>query len=139
MHRCKVIDTPPSPEAMMRKRLILSWFVSKRSSSHIIVRGLLDLLASGDWNSRRLEIYVPPGTEYDEQSLFSTVASGIAKALVFKNFTVYQRKKWMGADEACCEFALPLLLGNVLVEAYTVFCDRLKGLPYRPDAHHPGG
>ncbi|CAK0810923.1 unnamed protein product, partial [Prorocentrum cordatum] len=106
---------------------------------HVRVGGHDYTFASGDWNSNRLEIYVPPGTEYDEQSLFSTVSSGIAKALVFRNFTVYQRKKWMGADEACCDFALPLLLGNVLVEAYKVFCDRINGLPYRPAAHHPGG
>eukprot|EP00959_Pyramimonas_sp_CCMP1952_P375175 7857343-Pyramimonas_sp.AAC.1 len=125
-HRCEIISTPPPPLARVRKALILKWFISAKGESHVIVRALLDMLATGDWDSDNIQIYVPPGVAHDRDRLFDTTAEGIAQAIAHKNFTLYQRKKWMGADEACCEFAVPLLLGNTLVHAHRLFCRRVR-------------
>eukprot|EP00959_Pyramimonas_sp_CCMP1952_P030454 638294-Pyramimonas_sp.AAC.1 len=66
--------SPPSPIAQLRKSLILKYFISTKSDNHVVLRALLDMFATGDWDSRRVQIYVPPGVPYGENVLFTRAA-----------------------------------------------------------------
>jgi hypothetical protein len=112
----------PSQEHQIRRQLIMKHFIPK-GANELVARCLLDLLARGNLaNNTRFEIWVQPGVQFDEVLLKQRVAEGISRAFTFRRWRVYMREKWDGADEACCAVVLPLLIHELLIDAYDEFC-----------------
>lgn len=123
--RCRVIVGYPSPGIILRRALILKWFLPKVNDGHVIIKSLLDSLPCGDWsNDEHLEMYIEPGMAFDENALASRAAYLITEALAHRTWTLYMRSKWMGGEESSCEVALGFLIGGVLKPAFRRFCEK---------------
>ena len=62
--------------------------------------------ANGDWNSRKVQLWVPWGVTIHEPTFVQTCAENVAYGLSGTVWKVYQRKNWTGADESVDAIAL---------------------------------
>ena len=61
------------------------------------------LFPNGDWRSRQIEFYVPPGSRWataQRDDVVNHVASGLQVAIASNSPHLYNRSKWTGADLA---------------------------------------
>jgi hypothetical protein len=119
-----VLVGEPPPEVAARRNLVFKWFISG-GVNQAVVRVLLSNLARGNLEKIAVfEIYVRPGVAYDENAVKARHAEGISRAIAYRRWNLYMRKKWGNAAEACCDAALPLLINEMLIPVYKMFCER---------------
>ena len=71
-----------------------------RGRNAIAKRALLLLLPSGDWSSRRPEMYVPANSQMTAAEAERIMSNGLVTALAGSSFELYPRHRWCGADLA---------------------------------------
>ena len=68
---------------------------------------LLQRLPNGDWRqSQQIQVFVPPGQDYDEGRLRQDLVTTLLICLSGKLFRVYPRHRWVGCDIVTDEIGL---------------------------------
>jgi hypothetical protein len=117
----------PDDSVVEQHRHILKWFIP-RGPNVEVQRVMLELLAHSEWSDHsQIIVKMPPGTEYDVETIKHKVADGLTEALTYRRWRLYMRKKHGGAEEAICDVSLPLMIHNILTEAYNEFCVMQRG------------
>ena len=96
----------PSEEAQRYRRNLLRLCLAQ--GGRLLQRRLSALtLPNGDWRvADEIQVYVPPGLEYDAQQVASTVAWSLQQLVVPGQFTIFPRSRWTKDDVAFDEFCL---------------------------------
>ena len=118
----KIMVTPGSSsvEAARHRDFVLELFCTT-GSKVAMKQYLLKKLPNGDWRDRaKVEVFVTPGVEYDENDIKEKVVSGLLLVLSGKLFRTFPRHRWLGADNATDEIGL---------------CEAVHGLASQAFAH----
>ena len=117
----------PSSEAMDYKQCVLALFCSKGPRFLERQRLLLDVV-SGDWRLQEVvQIYIPPGIEADHQTVESNLVEALMSALTRRNFHIYPRHRWLGADLAWDDIGLCESVHGLCRATFLKLCSPSRG------------
>ena len=85
-------------------------------------------MPNGDWRREdRIEVWLPHGVQADRQLVVNSVASGMTFALASRQFKLWPRHRWLGADVACDELGLLESCHRLLTTVFIKYCASFGG------------
>ena len=120
------------PVAVQRHRDFMLRLFCARGRCVLEKRSLLLLLPNGDWRSKRIELYVPHGSQLTADAAEDMVANGLVTALAGAQYDVYPRHRWTGADLAVDQCGLLEAVHCLGSSSYARFLDLLSGTETAP-------
>jgi hypothetical protein len=116
-----------SEDALQFRKTAIRLFMS-RGETNPIKRFLLQFLPNGDWRREdRIEVWLPHGVQADHQFVVNSVASGMTFALASRQFKLWPRHRWLGADVACDELGLLESCHRLLTTVFIKYCASFGG------------
>ena len=102
----EVLEGAPLAEATAHRRKAMGMFLKVGGHSRK-QRAILACLPNGDWRlTDRVQVFVPPNTEWDRLTISLMVAKALVTALAGSNFKVFNRNRWTNNDAAVNQFGL---------------------------------
>ena len=129
----EVLEGVPSPEVQLYRRRAMCMFMRSRKEQRKHA-AMLSCLPNGDWRLYdRMQVFVPPGKEWDKMSVSLLIAKALMTALAGSNFKVFNRKRWTDNDHAVNQLGLLESCHNLLSRTYRRW---LKAVGYRGPLKH---